>query len=119
MRRSAIPVTERLTALWAWRRAGEPARVAPPHQRAGGIDCLPRRGNVISSRRRHTRLQGEWSSDVCSSYLRILVVPGQHVKTGEPMLDVSSPDFSQLLDRKSTRLNSSHLVISYAVFCLK
>src|SRR5256885_3745902 len=23
------------------------------------------------------------------------------------------------LDRKSTRLNSSHLVISYAVFCLK
>src|ERR1022692_3529386 len=26
---------------------------------------------------------------------------------------------SGLLDRKSTRLNSSHLVISYAVFCLK
>src|SRR2546426_9332621 len=25
----------------------------------------------------------------------------------------------QDLDRKSTRLNSSHLVISYAVFCLK
>src|SRR5688500_20092487 len=24
-----------------------------------------------------------------------------------------------LLDRKSTRLNSSHLIISYAVFCLK
>src|SRR5256885_8770816 len=26
---------------------------------------------------------------------------------------------SSLKDRKSTRLNSSHLVISYAVFCLK
>src|SRR5256885_3720890 len=25
----------------------------------------------------------------------------------------------QIADRKSTRLNSSHLVISYAVFCLK
>src|SRR5437660_7491650 len=25
----------------------------------------------------------------------------------------------QLLDRKSTRLNSSHVAISYAVFCLK
>src|SRR5256885_11532786 len=25
----------------------------------------------------------------------------------------------QRIDRKSTRLNSSHLVISYAVFCLK
>src|SRR5256885_2854294 len=27
--------------------------------------------------------------------------------------------FSSQVDRKSTRLNSSHLVISYAVFCLK
>src|SRR5256885_4817097 len=26
---------------------------------------------------------------------------------------------SSAIDRKSTRLNSSHLVISYAVFCLK
>src|SRR2546426_8813798 len=25
----------------------------------------------------------------------------------------------RIIDRKSTRLNSSHLVISYAVFCLK
>src|SRR3989454_3224911 len=28
-------------------------------------------------------------------------------------------DSGDLADRKSTRLNSSHLVISYAVFCLK
>src|SRR5256885_12916460 len=28
-------------------------------------------------------------------------------------------DFADDADRKSTRLNSSHLVISYAVFCLK
>src|SRR5260221_9891426 len=27
--------------------------------------------------------------------------------------------FNSFLDRKSTRLNSSHTVISYAVFCLK
>src|SRR5256885_9496459 len=30
-----------------------------------------------------------------------------------------SPSLRKLRDRKSTRLNSSHLVISYAVFCLK
>src|SRR2546426_4662150 len=31
-----------------------------------------------------------------------------------------SQDWAEMLiDRKSTRLNSSHLVISYAVFCLK
>src|SRR5256885_12452305 len=29
------------------------------------------------------------------------------------------PAVPDLQDRKSTRLNSSHLVISYAVFCLK
>src|SRR5256885_11967293 len=27
--------------------------------------------------------------------------------------------YQDVVDRKSTRLNSSHLVISYAVFCLK
>src|SRR2546426_3768634 len=30
-----------------------------------------------------------------------------------------TPQCSTMSDRKSTRLNSSHLVISYAVFCLK
>src|SRR3989454_2990517 len=40
-------------------------------------------------------------------------------------IEKSREDFGQTLavwgsgDRKSTRLNSSHLVISYAVFCLK
>jgi cobalt-zinc-cadmium efflux system membrane fusion protein len=29
---------------------------------------------------------------------RILLVPGQHVNEGQPMLEVSSPDYSQLLD---------------------
>src|SRR5690625_7021755 len=29
------------------------------------------------------------------------------------------PDYVKKADRKSTRLNSSHVAISYAVFCLK
>src|SRR5688500_19952448 len=33
--------------------------------------------------------------------------------------DISLLSEEELADRKSTRLNSSHLVISYAVFCLK
>src|SRR5699024_12711675 len=32
---------------------------------------------------------------------------------------MSQQESSQVLDRKSTRLNSSHVSISYAVFCLK
>ena len=31
----------------------------------------------------------------------------------------SGRTIDRVLDRKSTRLNSSHVVISYAVFCLK
>src|SRR5690242_21440442 len=34
-------------------------------------------------------------------------------------LPVSAERVRSLLDRKSTRLNSSHMSISYAVFCLK
>src|SRR5256885_3937295 len=32
---------------------------------------------------------------------------------------ISAAEGDECRDRKSTRLNSSHLVISYAVFCLK
>src|SRR5437588_5776214 len=38
---------------------------------------------------------------------------------GELVGCVSGQAFGPLADRKSTRLNSSHTVISYAVFCLK
>src|SRR5256885_11632474 len=34
-------------------------------------------------------------------------------------VEVRPPPSRRHADRKSTRLNSSHLVISYAVFCLK
>src|SRR5258707_2946464 len=76
----------------------------------------------FSSRRRHTRYWRDWSSDVCSSDLvshhtsafrrRLsVVIPG--LAFGRPGMTVSGED------RKSTRLNSSHANISYAVFCLK
>src|SRR2546426_5485608 len=41
----------------------------------------------------------------------------QHL--GEPVGEVRALEGWDAIDRKSTRLNSSHLVISYAVFCLK
>src|SRR2546426_6398065 len=47
---------------------------------------------------------------------------GQAQVSSELVLDTSKfnlPPAVILTDRKSTRLNSSHLVISYAVFCLK
>src|SRR5256885_7089252 len=61
-------------------------------------------------------------------YTTLFRSPGQHLARVERHPDVGGRDAEQLVgvidglvgrDRKSTRLNSSHLVISYAVFCLK
>src|SRR3712207_8887394 len=41
-----------------------------------------------------------------------------HAVTGD-LGEVARPVVDDALDRKSTRLNSSHANISYAVFCLK
>src|SRR5688500_11794861 len=41
------------------------------------------------------------------------------VNTMIDQLSVFTSEVTRVADRKSTRLNSSHLVISYAVFCLK
>src|SRR5438034_2791142 len=37
----------------------------------------------------------------------------------DPRITLEDPSGRRRSDRKSTRLNSSHTVISYAVFCLK
>src|SRR5256885_6790786 len=42
-----------------------------------------------------------------------------HPADGALELEAAEPAQGDVGDRKSTRLNSSHLVISYAVFCLK
>src|SRR5256885_6620785 len=86
----------------------------------------------FSSRRRHTRLQGDWSSDVCSSdladesqplsfcgFFRLSGWHAVHHLAHQGRLGSQLAVNGCSPDRKSTRLNSSHLVISYAVFCLK
>src|SRR5256886_3457202 len=115
----------------------------------------------FSSRRRHTRFDCDWSSDVCSSDLSGRGIELKETASGfriqvrrELAAEISrlwperTARYSRALletlaliayrqpitraeieavrgvtvnpkDRKSTRLNSSHSQISYAVFCLK
>src|SRR5256884_7218985 len=81
----------------------------------------------FSSRRRHTRCSRDWSSDVCSSDLIALVFSDHRLPDGSfrgllnhvHSAGRTPPVVLTTGDRKSTRLNSSHGYISYAVFCLK
>src|SRR5204862_3484186 len=66
----------------------------------------------------HVRRVGAQASDQ-GTILPVGVDVGGGVKTvGTPRL-MSQGTLSPTGDRKSTRLNSSHVEISYAVFCLK
>src|SRR2546426_9637605 len=51
------------------------------------------------------------------AHLTVVLVAARHV--GRQAREVARHVDPDNGDRKSTRLNSSHLVISYAVFCLK
>src|SRR5256885_10498985 len=56
----------------------------------------------------------------CSPVRRIRACQkGPHSGKGNGTSPVQKPFREDPLDRKSTRLNSSHLVISYAVFCFQ
>src|SRR5690349_23993777 len=73
----------------------------------------------FSSRRRHTRSLRDWSSDVCSSDLWPLERVSASTVATFIRPEWATTTACRPTDRKSTRLNSSHVEISYAVFCLK
>src|SRR5690348_17826682 len=57
---------------------------------------------------------------ICRTYWRPIYGFVRRQRVGpEEAKDLTQGFFALLLDRKSTRLNSSHPSISYAVFCLK
>src|SRR5205807_10370793 len=69
---------------------------------------------VVDTDRPERRLPPDAAADAFLQIRQIELRP-------EPVdvADVEESGEPQAEDRKSTRLNSSHLVISYAVFCLK
>src|SRR5256885_17138393 len=55
-----------------------------------------------------------------TTLFRSIAVPAERAPQARPRRADAGPGPRRVgRDRKSTRLNSSHLVISYAVFCLK
>src|SRR5690625_6681908 len=61
------------------------------------------------------------SDDVANAVMAQLLALQSMDPERDISLYINSPggSFTAMTDRKSTRLNSSHVAISYAVFCLK
>src|SRR5256885_7260869 len=87
------------------RLGGKTTSAASARRRQGRTSCV---GWPRTTGRRNRSSPGEGRESRISSRRRPRLAPAERARrsTGR-------------LDRKSTRLNSSHLVISYAVFCLK
>src|SRR5688500_15638847 len=84
---------------------------------AGGIEAV----TVVSGGEREYRGEAAWQP-VLEGALKLLDKTDEttiRVVIGAHTIVVQSEGEETVADRKSTRLNSSHLVISYAVFCLK
>src|SRR2546430_2836695 len=71
---------------------------------------------------RSARLRGTYDASGEATVVKIKMdvqdMPAKDLEAFLPALGVNLPKGASL-DRKSTRLNSSHSQISYAVFCLK
>src|SRR2546422_2062150 len=72
--------------------------------------------NSAWAARRSATIRGFASLTLWPAYVPASSVKRPRASTGEK---AGRPSFSPVEDRKSTRLNSSHGYISYAVFCLK
>src|SRR6266850_1086192 len=77
--------------------------------RGGVVRACVRTARRRGPRRRYARLRHGRAASRAVASGQSSVARGSHAR----------PQRSGQRDRKSTRLNSSHLVISYAVFCLK
>src|SRR5437588_4822503 len=78
---------------------------------------FPTRRSSDLGRRGEQKVQGKEQQVVAQGGER---VPAKERREEEQIDDRRDQRYDELVqDRKSTRLNSSHTVISYAVFCLK
>src|SRR5256885_10134775 len=74
---------------------------------------------VLDDERAATERAGQFLAEAARAGGHIALSGGKSPEHAHETAAELQPDWSGVEDRKSTRLNSSHLVISYAVFCLK
>src|SRR5699024_12119837 len=86
---------------------------------AHGRTLLDQGADIIDVGGESTRPGAERISEA-EELQRVMPVARAMIDTGVPVsVDTMRAAVAETADRKSTRLNSSHVSISYAVFCLK
>src|SRR5690606_40673230 len=120
---SVDPVIDRLLVL---NELDQVTQVSPDIRAHGHIEVLGAVGGYVKGAVGHAGGQAH----VVQIHLVVHAAHGQVAAVGIvhpqaqaegllPQVRFEHLDIGQLQDRKSTRLNSSHVKISYAVFCLK
>src|SRR5437773_2776785 len=83
------------------------------HIKTPNLDQLVRSGFVF----RNAYCLGANVPAVCTPSRNMLLSGRAFFRWQGPQAQPDMPNFPTSIDRKSTRLNSSHITISYAVFC--
>src|SRR2546426_5911478 len=82
-----------------------------------GLAIARSKPDVLIATIEHATAGGTYrTEDGGATWTRMSATNPRPMYYSKPTID---PNDDNRIDRKSTRLNSSHLVISYAVFCLK
>src|SRR3712207_7051542 len=94
-----------------------------------GLRGMGRLSHYAASKWGLTGLTKSWAIELAPHGIRVLSIHPTGVDTplndglaameGKTPQEIAEASAGNLQDRKSTRLNSSHANISYAVFCLK
>src|SRR5207248_11720109 len=91
-----------------------------PTRRSSDLDLADRQMTARFETRALSRHGlAEHDADRRPPEVQLVAVEVDRVHTGRGVHVVRTAQVADLADRKSTRLNSSHRTISYAVFCLK
>src|SRR5207249_11242813 len=99
-------------------RIGGEAELVVPDQMDGAAGGVALEARQVE-RLRHNALRGERCVAVDQQGERHRPVVNRVLAAAIGLIGAGPPFDHRVQDRKSTRLNSSHVSISYAVFCLK
>src|SRR3989449_3211997 len=119
MKRLISIVVALLLGAGVWGYLYAQGRNSSPKYRLAQVEQGPLTAAVSATGNLNAVITVQVGSQVSGQIKELLVDFNSVVKKGQIIARIDPQIFEAQVDRKSTRLNSSHGYISYAVFCLK